>query len=69
MPNPIMREHNTETNEVIDREMSDDEYKAYKATAKEAEVQEAIVQAKELAKTALLEKLGITAEEAALLLA
>ena len=26
MPNPIIRIHNTETNEVIDREMTDAEY-------------------------------------------
>jgi len=29
MPNPMIRIHNTETNEVIDREMTDEEFDAY----------------------------------------
>jgi hypothetical protein len=29
MPKPTVRIHNTETNEVIDREMTDSEYKIY----------------------------------------
>ena len=68
MPNPIIRIHNSETNEVIDREMTAEEFEAYKLDkivfaelAKEKE-------AKEAAKAALLSKLGITAEEASLLL-
>ena len=34
MPNPMIRIHNTETDEVIDREMTDAEYAAYKAEIK-----------------------------------
>jgi phosphopantetheinyl transferase (holo-ACP synthase) len=68
MPNPIIRIHNSETNEVIDREMTAEEFEAYKldkiAVAELAKEKEA----KEAAKTALLVKLGITADEAALLL-
>jgi len=68
MPNPIIRIHNSETNEVIDREMSAEEFEAYKldkiAIAEAAKEKEA----KEAAKAALLTKLGITAEEAQLLL-
>jgi hypothetical protein len=68
MTKPMTRIHNQETNEVIDREMTDDEFEAYKldkiAIAQLAEEKEA----KEAAKAALLAKLGITAEEAALLL-
>jgi len=68
MIKPMTRIHNQETNEVIDREMTDDEFEAYKldkiAIAQLAEEKEA----KETAKKALLAKLGITAEEAALLL-
>lgn len=30
MPNPMIRIHNTETDEIVDREMTDAEYKAYK---------------------------------------
>jgi hypothetical protein len=68
MANPMIRIHNSETNEVIDREMTAEEFDAYKLdkiaiaeTAKENELKEA-------AKAALLTKLGITAEEAQLLL-
>jgi hypothetical protein len=66
---PIIRIHNTEIDEVIDREMNDNEFAQYqeeqaKQTAKEAEAT-----AKAEAKAALLERLGITAEEAKLLLA
>ena len=68
MPNPIIRIHNSETNEMIDREMSAEEFEAYKldkiAIAEAAKEKEA----KEAAKAALLTKLGITAEEAQLLL-
>jgi len=68
MSNPMIRIHNTETNEVIDREMTDDEFTAFKADqllAKKASDQAA---AKELAKAAILEKLGLTQDEANLLL-
>jgi len=68
MIKPMTRIHNSETNEVIDREMTDDEFEAYKldkiAIAKLAQEKEA----KEAAKAALLAKLGITADEATLLL-
>ena len=68
MANPIIRIHNSETNEVIDREMTAEEFDAYKldkiAIAEAAKEKEA----KEAAKAALLTKLGITADEAALLL-
>ena len=68
MANPIIRIHNSETNEVIDREMTAEEFDAYKldkiAIAEAAKEKEA----KEAAKAALLAKLGITAEEASLLL-
>jgi hypothetical protein len=31
MPNPMIRIHNTETNEIVDREMTNAEYENYKA--------------------------------------
>ena len=34
MPNPMIRIHNTKTDEVIDREMTDAEYEAHKAELK-----------------------------------
>lgn len=68
MTKPIVREHNIETNEVIDREMTDEEFAAYKEQMAlyEAETQAKAEQA--AAKQALLDKLGITQEEAQLLL-
>lgn len=69
---PIVKIHNTETNEIIDREMTDEEYTNYlthqqliddEATLQETERLQAAID-----KAALLVKLGITEEEARLLL-
>lgn len=68
MSKPLIRIHNTETGEVIDREMTDAEFAQYQADLEANELLKAETEAKEVAKSALLEKLGITAEEAALLL-
>ena len=65
---PIIRIHNLETNEIIDREMNDDEYAIWLADKEFAEQIIAEAEVKETAKAALLTKLGITAEEAQLLL-
>lgn len=64
----MIRIHNTEINEIIDREMNDDEFAQWQAgqTKYAAEVAEA--QAKAQAKAALLERLGISEDEARLLL-
>ncbi len=68
MTKPMVREHNLETNEIVDREMTDAEYAAYIAEQEaQAELEAAAVQAA-LDKEALLAKLGITADEAKLLL-
>lgn len=69
MPKPMIRIHNAETNEVIDREMTAAEFKQYEAEQASIAAKEAEAQAGATAKAALLEKLGITAEEAKLLLA
>ena len=68
MPKPTIRIHNTETNEVIDREMTDEEFAAYNAQKEIDATGLALEIANAAAKTALLERLGITADEAALLL-
>ena len=68
----MIRIHNTETDEVIDREMTKTEFDVYtldlenynKAKAE----RKAEADAKATAKSALLDRLGITAEEATLLL-
>lgn len=67
MTNPITRIHNTETGEIIDREMTDEEYALYLDSFKDPILSEQEIVAKE-AKAALLTKLGITADEAKLLL-
>jgi AmiR/NasT family two-component response regulator len=68
MIKPMVRIHNIETNEIIDREMTDVEYERWQSetAAYQAKLQaeaEAVA-----AKAALLERLGITEEEAKLLL-
>ena len=65
----MIRIHNSDTNEVIDREMNATEYKQYQERQLEIESQEAEVAAKAQAKAALLERLGITEDEAKLLFA
>ena len=65
---PMVRIHDLSTDEVIDREMNDAEFAQYEADqAAEAE-QAAAEAAKAAEKEALLAKLGITADEAKLLL-
>ena len=65
---PMVRIHDLETNEVIDREMDDAEFAQYEADqAAQAEIAAAEA-AKAAEKEALLARLGITADEAKLLL-
>ncbi len=65
---PMVRIHNTETNEVIDREMTDDEFAEYQAEQAERAAKQAEAEAKATARQAILDRLGLTAEEAALIL-
>jgi len=65
----MVRIHDLETNEIIDREMNDAEFAQYEADkAIEATAAEAKAKA-EADKAALLAQLGITEEQAKLLLA
>ena len=68
MSKPMVRIHNTETDEVIDREMSDDEFEIYQAKQIKIKQQKIEAEARAQAKAELLERLGITADEAKLLL-
>jgi hypothetical protein len=68
MTKPIIRIHNTETDEVIDREMTDQEFAAYEAEQAAEAAKQAEAEAKATAKAALLAQLGITEEQAKLLL-
>jgi hypothetical protein len=56
------------TGEVVDRIMTDAEHTEWQAQQSEAEAQAEAQAAKQVAREALLERLGITAEEAQLLL-
>jgi hypothetical protein len=68
MTKPIVRIHNTETNEVIDREMTDDEFAQYEADKVTSAAKQAEAEARATARAALLTQLGITEEQAKLLL-
>jgi hypothetical protein len=65
---PMVRIHNSETNEVIDREMNDDEFAQYEADKAARIAADAAVAQKAADRAALLAQLGITEEQAKLLL-
>jgi len=72
MSRPIVREHNQETGEILEREMNDEEYGSHldfvaNQPPSYEEIQR-INKEKEESKTALLNRLGITEDEAKLLL-
>lgn len=68
MTKPMIRIHDVNTGEVTDREMNDAEYAQHLTDVANAQAKADETTAKENAKAALLAKLGITADEAALLL-
>ena len=59
----MVREHNLETNEIIDREMNDAEFAAYQAQIEANKVAEAAKAKAEADKAALLARLGLTEDE------
>jgi hypothetical protein len=66
MSKPIIREHNLETNEIIDREMTNEEFAEYeeqKAKDLVASEEEAARAAAKAAAEAKLEALGLTADD------
>ncbi len=65
---PMVRIHNIETNEIIDREMNDDEFSQYQADQLSLATRKAEAEAKEASRQAILDRLGLTADEAKLLL-
>lgn len=65
---PMVRIHNLETNEVIDREMNDQEFAAYQADQAAQAARQAEAEAKEAQRQAILDRLGLTADEAKLIL-
>jgi len=65
---PMVRIHNTETNEIIDREMNDAEFAQFEIDTEIRLAREAELQAKASQRQSILDKLGLTADEARLLL-
>ena len=65
---PTVRIHNIDTDEVLDREMNDTEFAQYQADQAVAKTEKAQAEAKELARQAILDRLGLTADEAKLIL-
>lgn len=65
---PMVRIHNSETDEIIDREMNDAEFEAHQAQQEANKVAEAAAAQKAADRAALLAQLGITEEQAKLLL-
>ena len=68
MTNPMIRIHNVETDEIIDREMNAEELEQHKKDLAKLDNVEQSVKSAAAAKAALLNKLGITPDEATLLL-
>lgn len=59
----MIRIHNTQTNEVIDREMTAAEFKIYEKDQAELAAEKAKAETKAIAKAAILARIGLTADE------
>ena len=68
MTKPIIRIHDLANDEVIDREMTDAEFAEYEADLAAVAAETIAEENKEATKADLLARLGITADEAKLLL-
>jgi hypothetical protein len=68
MTKPLITIHNVETNKVVEREMTDAEFAEYEANEATKAAAQAEAEAKATARAAILDRLGLTAEEAAILL-
>ena len=68
MKKPTIKIHNAETGEIIEREMNAEELAQHQIDVERDAQRQADATAKETTKAALLDRLGITADEAKLLL-
>jgi hypothetical protein len=68
MTKPMIKIHDLATDEVIEREMTDAEFASYEADLLAEANRQAEAEARAQAKAALLAQLGITEEQAKLLL-
>ena len=69
MIRPIIKIHNVTTGEIVEREMNDDEFAQLQIDIANEQTRQAEAESRAQAKAELLERLGITADEAKLLLA
>jgi hypothetical protein len=60
--------HDIATSEIVERDMNTDELALHKIYAAEAKALDEALKAKQVARQAVLDKLGLTADEAAALL-
>ena len=68
MSKPMVRIHDLATNEVIDREMNDAEFAEYEADQAKQAAKQAEAESKAVQRQAILDRLGLTADEAKLIL-
>jgi hypothetical protein len=68
MTRPIIKIHNQETDEIIEREMNDAEFAQWEINLAASIAEKQAEEAKATQRQALLDKLGITSDEAKLLL-
>jgi hypothetical protein len=68
MSKPIIRIHDVETNEIVDREMTDEEFELYQEESNKSLAEFEAIEAKKVERAQLLNRLGITEDEAKLLL-
>ena len=64
----MIRIHNTETDEIIDREMNDDEFALYKTDQANQAKEKLEIENKIAQRQAIADRLGLTADELKLLL-
>ncbi len=68
MNKPMIRIHNVETNEITDREMNAAEYTQHLKDIENYQAEQVEAEAKEAQRQAILDRLGLTSDEARLLL-
>lgn len=68
MTRPQIKIHNVETDEIIERDMNDEEFAQYEIDQIDTQNRLAAMQAETASRQAILDRLGLTADEAALLL-
>jgi len=68
MTKPMIRIHNTETDEIIEREMTNEEFSNHKNRVTQLKAEKAEAELKETARQAIADRLGLTADELKILL-